>query len=161
MKNVLVLLILLVGCSRESPSPSVDSDLSTRDADVAVCIACGMVVREQPAPRGQVVHRDGTRVFLCSLGDLLRYLDIPSPHGKPQAIYAECLAPNHALEDLDRRSMPWHPVAELSFVIDIDRPGVMGAPVMTYQTREAAERAAITFHGEAVSFTQLQERYTQ
>jgi nitrous oxide reductase accessory protein NosL len=54
---------------------------------------CGMLVREQSAPRGQVVHRDGTRFFFCSLGDMLVHIGAPFPHGRPQAIFVEVLKP--------------------------------------------------------------------
>jgi len=52
---------------------------------------CGMLVREQSAPRSQVVHRDGSRFFFCSLSDLLVHLDAPSPHGRADVTFVEVL----------------------------------------------------------------------
>ena len=76
MKRMLLVALLLVGCSREPAAPQPDIDWTPRDADVETCTACGMVVREQPAPRGQVIHRDGTRVFLCDFSMAFRALRV-------------------------------------------------------------------------------------
>jgi copper chaperone NosL len=162
MKNTIMLALLAgllaTGCSQSNGASGTATAPAPSDADVETCSACGMVVREQPAPRGQVVHRDGTRAFFCSVGDLLQYLEIPSPHGKPTAVYSEAMPPEHTLTDLDTEWKPWTAVGDLAFVTDISREGVMGKPVMAYATREAAEKSAATFGGKVKSFTELQQK---
>jgi nitrous oxide reductase accessory protein NosL len=102
---------------------------------------CGMLVREQSAPRGQVIHRDGSHFFFCSLADMLVHLGAPSPHGRAEAVFVEVLDP---LEDpmLSHTSVhPWVPAEDAVYVVGIERQGIMGEPVLTYVDRSDAERA--------------------
>ena len=109
------------------------------------CVVCGMVVSEQPPPRGQAIHRDGTHAFACSLGDLRAFLQAPSPLGPPVAVYVEALG-----DDLDAQGpLPWVAAASATYVSGVDRPLVMGVPLLSYADRAAAERAAAT-HGGTV-----------
>jgi nitrous oxide reductase accessory protein NosL len=119
------------------------------------CSACGMVVREQPAPRGQVVYRDGSREFLCAIDDLVRFLEVPSSKGKPVKIFAEVMADGHDITDMDASAKPWIEAGKLFFVTGIERGGVMGAPALTYQTEAAAKKAAGKYNGKVVSFETL------
>ena len=88
-----------------------------------------MIVREQPSPRAQLVHADGTRVYFCAVADLLTYLQAPSPHGAAEAIFVEANdagAEDPVAHDTARR--PWIPAADARFVAGIQRPRVMGEP---------------------------------
>ncbi len=101
------------------------------------CAVCGMTARLQSAPRAQVIHRDGTELFFCSIGDLLVHRFAPSPHGKVVAIFVESM---QASEEPGRAHLdphPWIAAAEATFVVGIERPGIMGEPVLVY--REGAE----------------------
>lgn len=121
----------------------------------AECQACGMVVREQPSPRGQVVHRDGKRVHLCSVGELLLYLREPSPHGAPSAVFVEALDPEadpHAGSTAER---PWIRAESGFYVVGVPRKGIMGSPVLAYDEQSAAERAAARHGGRTVRWTEL------
>ncbi len=105
-----------------------------------MCGACGMVVAEQPSPRGQVVYRDGFHAHACSLGDLALLAAAPSPHGKPVAVFVE---PQDALADaaaLDLAAQPQAPSTSLHFVAGVARPGIMGPPLLAF--RDAARAAA-------------------
>ncbi len=158
MKKLLILCILaLVSCQRENASSQDDEKLTAMNADTETCSACGMVIREQPAPRGQVIHRDGSREFMCSIDDLVQYLDVPSPSGKPRKIFAEVMPDDHKLDDMDTGPQSWAEAAGVFFVIGIDRGGVMGDPALTYRTKDAAEMAAKNFGGKVVTFDQLRE----
>ena len=152
---ILVLPLAQVACQPEQTSTDSDETATATNTDTGTCAACGMVMREQPAPRGQVVHRDGTRAFLCSIDDLVQYLDIPSPAGKPTRIYAEVMPDEHDSKDMNQAWQPWFDVAELFFVTGIERGAVMGDPVMTYRARAAAEKAAEKWGGSLVTFEQL------
>ncbi len=153
---MLALALLLAACQPEENSSATDAESATAsDPKTETCAACGMVMREQPAPRGQVVHRDGTRAFLCSIDDLVQYLDIPSPAGKPTRIYAEVMPDGHDSKDMNQAWQPWFDVADLFFVTGIERGAVMGDPVMTYRARAAAEKAAEKWGGSLVTFEQL------
>lgn len=148
-----LLVFLVVGCSRESANSAVDRTAHAIDGDE--CAACGMIVREQPSPRAQAVHRDGERVFFCSIGESVNYLSSPSPHGALIATYVEVLAPDAdpALDATERR--PWVPADQATYVVGVARPRVMGEALLAYPTRAQAAAAAARFHGRVASWTQL------
>jgi len=105
------------------------------------CAVCGMTARLQSAPRAQVMHRDGTELFFCSIGDLLVHRSAPSPHGKVVAIFVESM---QASEEPGRAHVdphPWIAAAEATFVVGIERPDIMGEPVLVY--RDGAEAESI------------------
>ncbi len=158
MKKLIVILcffLLPAACRQEQSAHQEQQAFAPGNADTETCAACGMVVREQPAPRGQVLHRDGSREFLCSIDDLTHYLEVPSPKGKPVAVYAELMPDGHQTTDLDTTWKHWAEVADLIFVTGIDRDGVMGEPALTYRTKDAAEKAAEKFAGKIMNFDEL------
>ena len=140
--TALALLALLVGCDDDAAAEA--STVEAVSFEHHECAACGMIVREQPAPRGQLVHRDGTRVHFCAISDLAAYVGAPSPHGEPVGIFVEAMAPDVSPDDLSTVEGAWVDVHEASFVVgEFTRP-VMGRPVLTFSSeghgREAAER---------------------
>ena len=159
MKKPLILSIILplAACGPSEKEANTAEAPTPKNTENGTCVACGMVMREQPAPRGQVVHRDGTRAYLCSIDDLVQYLDIPSPNGKPVKIYAEIMPDAHGRLDMDVAWRPWGEVTDVFFVIGIERGAVMGDPVMTYRTEQAAGQAAREFGGTIVTFERLRE----
>jgi copper chaperone NosL len=156
MKKILTLCLLILAACNQENTPSAQADsVVAKNVETETCSACGMVVREQPAPRGQVVYRDGSREFLCAIDDLVRFLEVPSPKGKPVKIFAEVMADGHNVTDMDASAKPWVEVDKLFFVTSIERGGVMGAPALTYQTEDAAKIAAAKYNGKVVTFQQL------
>ena len=139
MKTViaLTLFLLLAACGKAPEAQDADSQ-TARAIGHAECAACGMVVAEQPAPRGQLIHRDGTRVFFCSLGDMVRYYEVPSPHGKPTAVFVEIMDPAIPPLTLSDEPRPWYPAEEAFYVLGLPRTGIMGDPIMAYATDEEA-----------------------
>jgi len=158
MKKILLLCLLsLAACNRDN-SPSTEADsVVAKNVETETCSACGMVVREQPSPRGQVVYRDGSREFLCAIDDLVRFLEVPSPKGKPVKIYAEVMPDDHDLADMDTKGQPWVEADKLFFITGIERGGVMGAPALSYKTQEAAQKAARKYNGKVVTLEQLRQ----
>lgn len=125
--------------------------------DVAECAACGMVVREQPAPRAQLVHRDGERAYFCSIGDLVIYLRAPSPHGDPVAIFVEVTPADEAHDPtiLDTRERPWVPAESATYLVGIDRPNIMGPPVLVYDSEAAADDGVARHGGTKKSWAEV------
>ena len=146
----LVLAILSgAGCgSDEAGGPSRDrppSPIGDQEDPV-----CGMLVREQPAPRAQVFHRDGTSFFLCSVADLLVHLSAPSPHGSVVDVFVEVIAPGEDLASADRGDHDWIGAAQATFVVGVPRRGVMGEPILAYASAEDAREAASPHAGARV-----------
>jgi nitrous oxide reductase accessory protein NosL len=102
---------------------------------------CGMLVREQSAPRSQVVHRDGSRFFFCSLGDMLVHLGAPSPHGRAESVFVEVMEPAEDPMQSHTGEHPWVPAADAVYVVGVERQGIMGEPVLAYLSLSEAERA--------------------
>jgi nitrous oxide reductase accessory protein NosL len=118
---------------------------------------CGMIVSDQSAPRGQVVHRDGHRAFLCSIGDLLAYLDVPSPHGAPEAVLVEVMDPGEDPMETHLGEHPWLPASEAVYVVGIPRRGIMGKPVLVYQSEEEAAQIMVGTEARALRFAELED----
>jgi len=137
-------------------------DAATKQVDLApVAITdqegavCGMLIREQSAPRAQVVHRDGERAFVCSIGDLLAYLDAPSPHGAPAGVLVEVMQAEQQPADSHTGAHPWIAVEDGVYVVGIERPQIMGAPVLVYRDRAAAEQVAAGETAKILTWAEL------
>ena len=130
---------LAVGCGREERSAG-PVDLEPGEVADHEGAVCGMLVRGQSAPRAQVIHRDGERSFVCSIGDLLAYLDVPSPHGAPVKVFVEVMEPSEHPGESHPESHPWIPAEEGVYVVGIPRRRIMGAPVLIYRSHDDAEQ---------------------
>ncbi|MDJ0790239.1 MAG: nitrous oxide reductase accessory protein NosL [Myxococcota bacterium] len=144
---VLALAVLLPGCPSVEPDATADEPASLADQEGAVC---GMLVRGQSAPRGQVVHRDGTRLFLCSLGDLLVHVGAPSPHGDVQAIFVEVMDPAEDPMETHLDEHDWLAADQAFYVVGVVRRGIMGDPVLSYASRSDAEAVARSHPGAVI-----------
>jgi nitrous oxide reductase accessory protein NosL len=132
------LALLSCGLADEPAASSAQHAVALADQEDEVC---GMLLREQSAPRSQLVHRDGSRFFFCSLGDMLTYLSAPSPHGRVEALFVEVMAAGEDPMQSHTGNHPWAAAEEAIYVIGIPRPGIMGAPVLAYASQHEAERA--------------------
>ena len=152
---VLGVALSLSACGAEPPDGGVHAlqPLAIDDHEGAVC---GMVVREQSAPRAQVVHRDGHRAFLCSIGDLLAYLRVPSPHGTPEAVLVEVMDPSEDPLEIHLAPHPWLAAADAVFVVGIARRSIMGEPVLVYRTLDDAAQVIVGRNARVLRFTELE-----
>ncbi len=141
LKAQILLMLVLVGCNR--PQANLSSlEHQAIDVTIEVCAACGMVVAEQSLPRCQLIHRDGTRAFFCSPGDLLVYLQAPSPHGRVEQVFIEAVRLDPAsglnLQKLALESLGWQKAETLFYLKGIARPDVMGEPILAFAQKEDA-----------------------
>ncbi len=149
------LLLALLACAGGGDPVAVAP--SPAPIEAAECAVCGMIVTEQPAPRAQIVYRDGTRAWFCSLGELRAALAAPSPHGSPSGIYVEALP-----ADFDPASTPTAPLAWVAaedgwYIVGPERPMVMGLPVLSFADRPSAEAAAARLGRRAVPWSTLRD----
>ena len=149
-----MLLGVLLGCSPDDEVRQTTplEPVEIEDHEGAVC---GMLVRDQPAPRAQVIHRDGERAFLCSIGDLLIHLDAPSPHGRPSRVLVEVLEPDEDPGEPDTGPHPWIPAEEGVYVVGIERQGIMGPPVLVYRSRSDAQQVTEGTSAQILDFEAL------
>lgn len=150
----LVLLAVASAChsSTETQAAAETSPLPLAGTE---CAACGMTVAEQPAPRGQVVHRDGTHAFFCSVADMVTYLESPSPHGAALGTFVEVLPLGTDPAETDMSQYPWTDAAQASFVVgEFERP-VMGRPILTFEVESDAQEAAARLDGSVIPWDAL------
>jgi len=136
---------VLASCQSGASGPAVSG--VAEDFDGHDCAACSMIVREQSAPRGQVIHRDGTRLYFCSVSDMLTYLQAPSPHGKVAAMWVETLDPAADPVAFDVSRHPWMDATRASYVLGVEKPRVMGVPIVAYASPEDAQRVVSRSEG--------------
>jgi len=148
---IVVVLAAASGCDdRETASDTAPelAPLAIADQEDPVC---GMLVRNQSAPRGQVQHRDGSRFAVCSLGDLLVHLSAPSRHGAVTRVWVEVLAPDEDPGATHLEPHPWVDAGDATFVVGVPRRGIMGTPILSYRSPEDAD-AVVQAHPGARSF---------
>jgi len=129
------------GCSSSEGDASIGERSATTISDHE-CSVCGMLVRDQPAPRAQVLHRDGTPAFACSVGDVLVHLSAPSPHGRASNVWVEVMEPTQSPDERATHAHRWLPAADAWYVVGVERRGIMGPPVLAYAELAHAESAA-------------------
>ena len=146
--------ILLVACGGDQTEsrPATLEPVEIADQEGAVC---GMLVRDQSAPRGQVIHRNGERAFLCSIGDLLAYLYAPSPHGQPLQVLVEVMDPSEDPNLVHSGPHPWIPAEVGVYVVGISRTQIMGPPVLVYRDRASAEKVVAGTSAQVLSYSEL------
>lgn len=148
------LLAVLFACGGAVTAPI---DVAAAPVDLAECDVCGMTVRDQPSPWAEVLHRDGHRVFLCSVADLRAYLQNPSPHGNPVGVWVQAIPADYDFASgVGSETYPWIPATDATFVVGVARKGVMGIPALTYADRAVAEQAAAQYGGRVASWDVLQ-----
>ncbi|MBW2268988.1 MAG: nitrous oxide reductase accessory protein NosL [Deltaproteobacteria bacterium] len=136
--TVALALLALLGCGPADDADTVPPHQAVALADQEDEV-CGMLVRAQSAPRSQVVHRDGSRFFFCSFGDMLVHLGAPSPHGRAETVFVEVMEAGEDPMQSHTGEHPWVPAEDAVYVVGIERPGIMGEPVLAYAERSEAE----------------------
>lgn len=142
--------LALLACGG-SETHVVSADEAAQPIGEAECGACGMIVREQLSPRGQVVHHDGTHVWLCSIGDLVAYLGAPSPHGRIEQIWVEVLPADFDLAHGDTAERPWVLASSASYVLGVSRM-VMGTPALAFASASEASAVAQRVSGRVATW---------
>jgi nitrous oxide reductase accessory protein NosL len=149
--------VALVGCPADEDKADRVGSSGAHKLAGAEGAVCGMVVSEQPAPRAQVVHRDGTRLYLCGIADLLLHLDAHSPHGASVEIYVEAMEVDEDPRDVHLGEHEWVRAEGAIYRIGDERPGlIMGTPVMVYRDRSIAENAIAHGPTKILGFEELQ-----
>lgn len=143
-------------CSKHQDKGTAAAAATPQAIGASECRACGMVVREQPAPRGQVVYADGERAFFCAIGDMVHYLETPSPRGAPTQLYVEALTPDEDPKQASTSEHRWILATDAHYVFGVAREGVMGKPVLVYASQEDASAAAARYGGHVLDYAGLQ-----
>jgi copper chaperone NosL len=149
-------LYIFFSCS-SSPG-HIEQDHSAHPIGDAECNICGMLVEEQPAPRGQVLYRDGSHEFTCGIHGLHSLVSAPNPNGTPLSVYVESLEIDFDERQPSFEARPWIFAEEAYFVPLAERKMVMGAPFLSYADAETAKSKAESLGVSAVRWAELLER---
>ena len=117
-------------------------------------IALLLVSSTAAAPRGQLVHRDNTRLFFCSASDMLTYLAAPSPHGSAVALFVESMDQVADPLVLNVEPQPWIDATQASYVVGFEKT-VMGDPILAYTTPAQAQAQAGRLSAQMMTWTEL------
>ncbi len=156
------IVILTVGCDGNDQQARNLEDLHRAAAldPSHECAVCGMYVMNQAAPRAQILHRNGERVFFCSIGDMLVYNQTPSPLGKPEKIWVEAVGKDMQLEITGPEGDPWIDHEEAHYVTGIQREMVMGYPVIALQSKVDSEYLQKLNGGQLANWEQLLKQHS-
>lgn len=135
--------LALGGCGKDATTAEA-AILAPEPIATATCAACGMVVGEQPAPRGQVIYRDGHHAHACSISDLLLVSQTPSPHGAVVAVFVEAQDAAGDPIPAATEAQPQHAAEGLTYVRGAKRRGIMGTPVLAFRDGDRARKEAET-----------------
>lgn len=153
---LIAVVAVVAACSDTAPAPETARAQPPEISDQE-CAVCGMLVRDQPAPRGLAIHRDGTQAFTCSLGDLLVELSSPSPHGRVTEVLVEVMGGGEDPSLRQTHAHAWVAADSAWYVLGVERGGIMGPPVLAYAQRADADAIAGSHEGaRAVDFAGLE-----
>lgn len=149
---LLMTVVLLPGCGGDEESAAVvQRAVAIEHGDE--CHLCGMVISEQPGPKGELYERGASapRKF-CSTRDLFAYLLDPERSHRIETVYVH-----------DMAVTPWdHPddetfidAREAWFVAGSDRPGSMGATLGSFSRRDHAQAFVDTYGGRLYRFEEI------
>ena len=155
MKTLLLMSTLALAACTGTSAPSATLEVAPQALEGQECSVCGMTVREQPSPRGQVLHRDGTRLHFCSLGDLRAHLEAPSAHGAVLGTWVEALPSDYDATKHDTALQPLVPAESATYVVGFERPRVMGRPTLAFSEPALAEAAAEKVGGHVVDWPKM------
>ena len=148
-----LLLFVALGCATADNAGPIH--LEPEPIGLAECAVCGMVVGEQPSPRGQLVYRDGSHAHVCSIEETRALISERGPRGAPVGLWVEDLPPEFDWAAMDTGPSDWIAAKEAYFVFGADRPLVMGVPVLTFGDRDEADRVADSLGTRAVSWSEV------
>ncbi len=144
------LVVFGIGCFQTLPESTADP--SPIAMDEAACSVCGMLVAEQPSPRGQVVYKNGRHHHLCSLSELRAEVQNASPFGEPIAVYVEALPNDFDPTRMETHELPWIAANEAHYVGGVSRPRVMGIPLLSYAEEDVAQDVAARLGAKPISW---------
>lgn len=147
----LLLALLLVGCEEAARTQAPLPPVAIAEGDE--CHLCGMIIQEQPGPKGQLYLR-GTEAPLkfCSTRDMFAFLLQPEHrHRIAQAYVHDVAAGSWAVPGADA----FVPAQEAWYVVGHGRQGGMGHTLASFRQRADAESFSARYGGEVLAFGQI------
>lgn len=143
--GVSLLAVLLIGCAQQASVGPVDP------ASGEQCQLDGMVLRDYPGPKGQILYADGSIEYFCDTIELLSLYLAPEQVRKVAGVYTQDMAKT----DWDAPAGHWIDASKAFYVQGSSRTGSMGPTFASFSTRADAEKFAGEFGGKVLAFSDI------
>jgi len=148
---VLPLMLLLAACSKAPETSAVQPAVAIEPADE--CHLCGMIIEEQPGPKGQLYLRgDSAARKFCSVAEMFAFLLQPEHRERVNAAYVHDVAAGTWSAPNDEAFVP---AREAWYVLGHDQAGSMGHALASFRDKSAAEAFAQQHGGKVLAFDQI------
>jgi len=149
--SLLLALLLFSGCSEKS---NTQASYSPKDlTGDEVCMLDGMILRDHPGPKGQIIFKNGEPHFFCDTKGLISTLYDPNYKVKIKQAFVQDFGNREWGSYKDN----WIDVKQAFFVMDSSRFGAMGPTLATFASRTDADNFAKEFGGSVLAFSELNE----
>ncbi|MES2148440.1 MAG: nitrous oxide reductase accessory protein NosL [Pseudomonadota bacterium] len=138
--------LVLGACSQVAPSV-----IALEPGADAACALDGMVLKDFPGPKAQILYAEGRPDYYCDLMELFAVLQAPEQKRKVAAIFVQDMAK----ADWEHPSGHWIAARGALFVVGSKKAGSMGPTFGAFSTREAAAAFVQLEGGNIVAFDQI------
>ena len=149
-------VLTVAGCSGEAPPPTVTP---VALSETAIGHYCGMVLREHPGPKGQIILADSSDpVWFSSVRDTVAFTMLPEEPKNIAAVYVSDMAAAQSWEEPGVEN--WIDAKRAFFVIGSAMRGGMGAEeAVPFSTDSAANDFVLQHGGVVVGFPDIPQDY--
>lgn len=147
---ILSLLLPLAACDRRTGGSAAVTLAPVPIQAGDECTVCGMLIRGQPGPKGEVFLRGAERpAKFCSTTDMFAYILQPEHSGRVAQAYVH-----------DMAATDWNTPSDDAFVVASDAwfvvghelSGGMGHTLASFREQAAAERFIANYGGRVLAF---------
>jgi copper chaperone NosL len=144
--GALSLLALLAACSDAART------VAARDpADDAACALDGMVLKDFPGPKAQIVYQDGQIAVFCSLTELFEVLYSGESKRAIQALYVQDMGQ----ADWQQPRGHWIDARKALFVVGSRKMGAMGPTFGAFAQQQDAQAFSAREGGRVLQFSEM------
>lgn len=145
------LILLLAGCGERETQQAAQPAVAIEPGDE--CHLCGMIIEEQPGPKGQLyLSRETQARKFCSVAEMFTFLLQPEHVERIGAAYVHDVAAGSWAAPSDDAFVP---AREAWYVLGHDLEGSMGHALASFRQQADAEAFAQEHGGRVLRFEQI------
>jgi copper chaperone NosL len=141
-----MLVLLLVACDRD-----IGQTAALEPSDDTACAVDGMLLKDFPGPKAQIIYAEGKPDFFCDLMDLFSMMLSPEQKRKVAAAFVQDMGKT----DWDHPRGNWIDARTAIYVAGSKKPGSMGRTFGSFSNLQDAEAFMKTEGGRIVRFDQV------
>ncbi|MEP1217088.1 MAG: nitrous oxide reductase accessory protein NosL [Marinobacter sp.] len=117
------------------------------------CHVCGMAITRFPGPKGEAITAREQKVNkFCSTRDMFSWVLQPENAKRDHTLYVHDMAQTDWEHPDDTALID---AREAFFVVGSERTGAMGPTLASFATEEAAQKFAMNYSGEVLSYNEV------